>query len=138
MVISPREFLDQLPDRVGDHTAKIAGMYVPVGAASAQFEGCHAAHTVLQLGTAMVMNVSICGDHQVCIQQVSMFLNKTGDMRAADLLFSFQQHEHVAGECAMDCQVRFDGQNLGEVLALIVANAASVDSPITDGRFEGG
>ena len=77
------------------------------------------------------------GDHEVGLEHVAVLAHELGDVRAADLLLALQQDHDVARQLAMHREMRLDRQDLGEVLALVVADAARVDPAIADRRLEG-
>lgn len=56
-------------------------------------------------------------------------------LRAADLIIAFEEDDDVARYLAEDKQ-GLDCQDAGEVLALVAADAVSVDSLVSDRRFE--
>ena len=66
-----------------------------------------------------------------------LLAHEIGDVRAADLLLAFEQQDDVAGQGAVDLQMRLDREDLGEVLALVVADAARINPAVADRRLEG-
>ena len=128
--------MDERPDRVRRDPAEVAGVQVAVRAFGSQFEVGHAAHAELDCLATAVVDRPIAGHDQVDIEQIGMRAHEFGDVRRANLLLALEQDDHVAGERAIDCQQRLDRQQVGEVLPLVVAGAASVDPPIPDLRQE--
>src|SRR5690348_5308867 len=84
------------------------------------------------------MHRSISGEDQITRQEITVVADKIGNVRAADLLFTFEQYEHITGQFLLRRQERFDGEQLGEMLSLVITHTAGVDAPIPDGRFKGG
>ena len=77
-------------------------------------------------------------DDQVGFEPVGVLAHEFGDMRTADLFLALKQEDHVAGQLAIDRKVRFERQQLREVLTLVVTNAPRIDAAVANGRFEGG
>ena len=76
-------------------------------------------------------------DGEVGLQQFLVSAHEAGDARAANLLLALQQQDDVAGQLAMDLEMGFDREDLGEVLALVVADAACIEATVADSRLEG-
>ena len=54
----------------------------------------------------------------------------------AHFFFAFEQEGHIAGEFTGYREPRFERQQLGKVLALVVTGTTPVDAPIAYRRFE--
>ena len=74
---------------------------------------------------------------QIGFEPVSVLAHELGDMRTADLFLALEQEDHIAGQFAIDRKMRFERQQLCEVLALVVANASRIDAAVADGRLKG-
>ncbi len=112
-------------------------MDVAVGMATAQFERDDAARAELDRRCAAGVARAVGGDGEVSLQQVRIVAHEAGDMRAPDLLLALEQQDDVAGQFAVHLEMGFDRQDLGEVLALVVADAARIKPPVADCRLEG-
>ena len=91
----------------------------------------------VMVGRPEIVERSIGGDDEIGLQPVAVLAHEIGDMRAADFLLALQQEDDVARQFAMHRQMRFDRQDLGEVLALVVADAARIDAAVADRGLEG-
>ena len=111
-------------------------MGVAAGGLRHQVEAHHPAHAEGNDGHPRIVQRPVGGDDEVGLQPVSMLGHELGDVRAADLLLALQEHDDVARQLAGDGKMRLDRHQLGEVLALVVADAAGIDPPVADGRLE--
>ena len=112
-------------------------MKVALRAPGSQFERRDAAHPERDGRQAGIVDRSIGSDNEVGLQPVAVLAHEIGNVGAADFLLALQQENDVARQFAMHREMRLDGQDLGEVLALVVADAARIDPAIADRGLEG-
>ncbi len=135
--------MDQAPGRVRRHSAPVAGMQRGVRSAGAQLEGDHAAHAEDYRGPARLVHRAVAPHPEVGTARRVRGeppADGGGQVRAADLLLAVQHERDPArqGTGSPGLMQRAQRQELGEVLALVVAGAPAVHPAVPDVGFERG
>ena len=124
--------VDQRPQRVGDDAAPVARVQRPVGPPGPQLEAGDPPDPEHQPPAAGRVDRPVAPDDQVGGEPLALAPGEAGQVGRADLLLAVQQHLDRAGELAPGGQQALDGQELGQVLALVVGAAAAVQAAVAD------
>ena len=137
----PRSFicaqdLRQHHRRVGDGAAKRSGMEVALGPAQIELAIDEAAQPVADRRHAAVEHRRIGDHHDVGGELGLMGLDEVVEVGGPDFLLAFEDDLHVDRELPGLLQVRLDGLEVHEDLALVVGRAARVDLAVANGGFK--
>jgi hypothetical protein len=124
--------VDQRPQRVGGDPAPVARVQRPVGPPCPQLEAGDPPDPEHQPPAAARVDRPVAPDHQVGGEPSPLAGGEGGQVGRADLLLAVQQHLDRAGQLAPGRQQALDGQELGQVLALVVGRAAAVQAAVAD------
>ena len=135
-ILHLRDHLREDERRVGDGAAKGSGMQIGVAAFQLDLAVHEAAQAVTDRRHAAGEHRRV-GDHDdVGFERVLVRDDEVVEVRAADLFLALENDPDVHRQPAVLLQVRLDGLEVHEDLALVVGRAARVDLAVADGRLE--
>ncbi len=82
------------------------------------------------------MHGSVGGVEEIGREQVPVALDKGGQVRARALLLAFEEELDVDPRELAQIVEQLDRQDVGEKLALVVADAPGIDAPVADRRLK--
>ena len=111
-------------------------MQVALRPAQIDLEVDEAAQAVADRRDAAIEHRRIGDDDDVRRQFVLVRLDEVVEIRGADFFLPLEDDAHVDGQPAVLLEVRFDGLEVHEDLALVVGGPARVDLAVAHGRLE--
>ena len=135
-VVERCEQLDHRGGRIGDRAAVNSAVQVHRGTGNAQLERQDPAQPVGKRRPAASDHAGIGDGRDIAAQFVAMFSQKRRQVRATDLLFAFDQEDHVDGKFSVLSERFLDADDVRENLAFVVGRAAGIDHAGFDARLE--
>ena len=121
---------------VGDGAAERAGVEIALGAAQIDLEVDEAAQAVADRGNAAVEHRRVRDHDDVGGQFVLVGLDEVVEIGGTDLFLTLEDDADVHRQAAVLLQMRLDGLEVHEDLALVVGGAARVDLAVADRGLE--
>src|SRR2546428_5895070 len=98
--------------------------------------GCDTAQRISKRRMLEAGHAGIGNHDGIALEFVTMLLEERLEVRAADFLLAFNQESQIARQLCAGLEIGFDGLEMSEVLAFVVAGAASKQRPAFDPRLE--
>ena len=137
LVLHLREDLREHHGGIGDRAAERAGMQIALRAAQIDLEVDEAAQAVADRGDAAVEHRRVRDHHDVGGEFVLVGLDEVVEIGGPDFFLALEDDADVHRQAAVLLQMRLDGLEVHEDLALVVGGAARVDLAVADRRLEG-
>ena len=136
-ILHLRQDLRQHHRRVCDGAAERSRMQIALRAAEIDLAVDEAAQPVANRRDAAIEHRRIRDHDDVGAELALVGLDEVVEVRRADFFLAFEDDLHVDRQLAGLLQVRLDGLEVHEHLALVVGRSARVDLAVADGRLKG-
>ena len=121
LIAQLRQQLTQGHCGIFHRAAKDAGVQIARRAVQDDFQRADAAQSIGECRQSFCRHAGVGNHHRVATQLLAPRLQERGQTFAADFLLAFDDEGQVAGQGRAGFQIRFDGFQVREVLALVVA-----------------
>ena len=111
-------------------------MYIPDRCAHSQLNIADAPQSQHLDGCVFMVNTAHLPHAHIASQQVFVSLHKGFQVNAANLFFALNDEFNVAGKFTFTVQDGINGMQAGGKVALIIRNAARIQTSITQGRLK--
>ena len=135
-ILHLREDVGEHEGWIRDRPPERPGMQVRLRASEVDLKVDEAAQAVADRRHPAIEHRRIRDDDDIRLELVLVLFDEGVEVRRADLFLAFENDLDVHGKPAVLLQVRFDGLEVHEHLALVVGGAARVDLAVAHRRLE--